>query len=500
MLTRQSNHRPIDGALLRSAFLSGLSGKVCIYSSHVELSRAVNSTVFPSDRSPWTKFIALMLAISALLVSPVFSQESLVASVNPNGASDPNTTIAPEQSIDLTSETNPPLPVAETDEPVESTPATKMDSGIPRRFHYQLRLSVRSVYDDNINLFATNRISDFYTSIEPSVSLGFGDTEGRTENYIRLDYMPAIFLFADHSENDSVQHLMRLEGQYRVNRLTLTLSQMVQIMDGVDVQTQNTVGGLDQQVNLDVAGRTRFNIYSTHLNAAYYVTGKTFLSAGADYTDTHYSSLISSQIITGNFYVNYNYSQKMVVGVGGTAGYDRVDAPNPDQNFEQANVRLSYQATGKLDFAASGGVEFRHFEGDVRDQYVSPVFELGMNYTPFDGTKISVTANRRTLNSAVLAGQDYSVTNISVGLQQRMLQRFFLGLNAGYENSDYFSTVGTAGATRNDDYFFVQPSIAVSVTRFWTVGAYYLHRVNSSTFDAFDFHDNQVGVRATVEF
>jgi hypothetical protein len=111
-----------------------------------------------------------------------------------------------------------------------------------------------------------------------------------------------------------------------------------------------------------------------------------------------------------------------------------------------------------------------------------------------------VTANRRVLNSAVLAGQDYAVTNITAGVQQRLLQRIFLGLNGGYENSDYFSTVGTSGATRNDDYFFIQPSIAVSVTRFWTVGAYYLHRVNSSSFDAFDFHDNQFGLRSTLEF
>jgi hypothetical protein len=190
----------------------------------------------------------------------------------------------------------------------------------------------------------------------------------------------------------------------------------------------------------------------------------------------------------------------MVIGLGGTAGYDRVDAPNPNQNFEQANIRFSYQATGKLDFAAAGGVEFRHFEGDTRDQHVAPVFEIGMNYTPFDGTKISLTANRRVLNSAVLAAQNYSVTNISVGVQQRMLQRFFIGLNGGYENSDYFSTVGTAGPTRKDDYLFIQPSIAAAITRFWTVGAYYLHRVNNSSFDAFDFHDNQVGLRSTLEF
>jgi hypothetical protein len=441
--------------------------------------------------------VALTVLAFAIFTSRGLTQEALLATAE---TTEPNVSIAPEQSIDLTSDVNPPLPVAATDPATDSVPATSVDSGIPRRFHYQFRLAVRSVYDDNINLSRDTRISDFYTSIEPSVMVGFGDIEARTENYIRLDYLPAVFLFADHSENNSVQHVVRLDSQYRINRLTLNLSQIVQIMNGVDVQAQDSAGGLNQQVNLDVAGRTRFNIYTTHGNLAYYLTGKTFLSSGADYTATHYSSLISSEVFSGNLFLNYNYSPKIVVGVGGTAGANRVDAPNPDQTFEQANVRFSYQATGKIDFAASAGAEFRQFDGNNRDQYISPVFEIGMNYVPFDGTKISVTANRRTLNSAVLASQDYVVTNLSVGIQQRLLQRFFLGLNAGYENSDYFSTVSNSGSNRSDNYFFVQPSIAVRVTRFWTVGAYYLHRENSSSFDVFSFHDNQVGLRNTLEF
>jgi hypothetical protein len=411
-----------------------------------------------------------------------------------------NAPIAPEQSVDLSADLNPPLPVATSDSSVESTPATRVDSGIPRRFHYLLRLTIRSVYDDNINLLNDNRISDFYTTIEPAIMLGFGDTFDRIENYIRLDYLPAAFFFADHSENNSLQHVARLDGQYRINRLTLNLSQMVQIMDGVDVQTTDGGGSLNQQVNLDVAGRTEFNVYTTHLNAAYYLTGKTFLSSGADYTSTQYTSLISSEVLSGNIFLNYNYSPKLVVGLGGTAGTNWVDAPNPDQTFEQGNIRVSYQATGKIDFAATAGVEVRHFDGDMRDNYTSPVFEVRTNYVPFDGTKISLSANRRTLNSAVLAAQNYTVTNFTVGVQQRLLRRFTLAFNAGYENSDYFSTIGSTAPTRDDNYFFVQPSIAVQVTRFWTVGAYYLHRENDSSFESFSFHDNQVGLRSSLEF
>jgi hypothetical protein len=156
--------------------------------------------------------LMLALALFALsILSPrLKAQDLLVATTD---TVEPSVQIAPEQSIDLTTDINPPLPVAATDSSVETTPATSIDSGIPRRFHYQLRLTVRSVYDDNINLSQDNRIADFYTTIEPAVMLGFGDTDARIENYIRLDYLPAVFLFADHTENDSVQHVARLDGQ-----------------------------------------------------------------------------------------------------------------------------------------------------------------------------------------------------------------------------------------------------------------------------------------------
>lgn len=457
----------------------------------------MNSAILHTRRTLVIAALAFSLLpwLSARLSAEEFSDLRLATAETAETAP-----IAPEQSVDLSADLNPPLPAATNDSGVESTPATSVDSGIPRRFHYLLRLTVRSVYDDNINLLNENPISDFYTTIEPAIMLGFGDTYDRIENYIRLDYLPAAFFFADNSENNSLQHVARLDGQYRINRLTLNLSQMVQIMDGVNVQTTDGTGSLNEYVNLDVAGRTEFNVYATHLNAAYYLTGKTFLSAGADYTSTQYTSLISSEVLSGNVFLNYNYSPKLVVGLGGTAGTDRVDEPNPDQTFEQANVRVSYQATGKIDFAATVGVEVRHFDGDMRDEYTSPVFEVRTNYAPFDGTKISLSANRQTLNSAVLAAQNYTVTNFTVGVQQRLLRRFSLGVNAGYENSEYFSTIGSTAPTRDDNYFFVQPSIAVQVTRFWTVGAYYLHRENESSFDSFSFHDNQVGLRSSLEF
>lgn len=391
--------------------------------------------------------------------------------------------------------------MAESQKPiVETNPGNEGVSSVPRRFQYGLRLTIRGVYDDNINLSDINRVSDYYFVIEPAIALGFGDIVNRQENYIRLDYAPSIFLFTDHSEADAVQHVIRLEGHHRFGRLNLILSQDVQLLHGANLDVTPISRSVGGNANVDVSGRTRLNAFATHLSASYDLTGKTFLSGGVDYSIWDYSSLISSQSISGNIFINYNYSPKLVIGVGGTGGYNWVDPPNPDQTFEQANVRMTYEATGKIRLNGSAGVEFRQFGNSSRGEYTSPVFELGATYQPFDGTTIAVAGNRRNLNSAALAGEDYTATNIVIGVQQRFLRRIYLGLTGGYENTNYFSTVNGMSATRHDNYYFVKPAIDVRIARFWTVGAYYLRRQNGSSSDGFGFDDNQIGFRNALTF
>jgi hypothetical protein len=372
----------------------------------------------------------------------------------------------------------------------------------PRRFQYRLQVTMRGVYDDNINISQTAKVSDYYFTIEPVLTLGLGDIDGHEDNYIRFDYAPSLFLFVDHSEDDAVQQLIHLEGQHQFSRLTVTLGEEIAILDGTDLRSIADASAPGSHANLDVSGRTKFETYNTRMNASYDLSGKTFLSTGFDslITDYNSSSLFSSADVSENVFINYRYSDKVVLGIGGTGGYDFVDAPNPNQSFEQANLRVSYQATGKISLNFSGGVEFRQFENNSRGEYVSPVFELGATYQLSDSTSMSLTGSRRTFNSGVLAGQDFAGTTIAASLRQRLAQRFYFAVSGGYQNSDYFSTVSGVMANRRDNYYFIEPSLDFPITRFWTVGGYYLHRKNDSSFQSFSFDDNQVGFRTVLTF
>ena len=369
-----------------------------------------------------------------------------------------------------------------------------------RRFHYELTINVAEIYDDNLTLASKNRIHDFYTRIGPALTLGFGDTIAREENFLELYYEPDFLIFADHSNFDVVQQVAHLAGQYRFSRLTVGVVENIQLAETGDSQLPGFTGTIVNGVNIDTGGRRRINTYATHLSAAYELTGKTFLSSAGDYAVIDYSGgLTNSKRISGNLFLNYQYSPKLVVAAGGTGGRDVLNQANSNQNFEQANLRASYYPTGKLSASGLVGLEFRQFDTGSHDS-VTPVFDLSASYKPFDSTSISIDASRGTQTSAGLLGQDYTSTQLQVMAQQRLLQRFILSFTAGYQNLDYFGALPHTVASRKDNYYFIQPAIDARITNFWYAGAFFVYRQNTSNFSNFGFNDTQVGIRTALKF
>ncbi|MBA3960635.1 MAG: outer membrane beta-barrel protein [Chthoniobacterales bacterium] len=471
----------------------------------------------------------LLLALATVgLLSPLHAQEEDTPSPSPTDAQaaatpEPTPPPASDESVadrkqeqvvaegrrrakeEATSESAKPEDVDLTPAPDQralpgndnAAPATGHEqSSTQRRLRYQIGLTLRTVYDDNINISKFDRQSDLYTTIEPTINVGFGDPDN---NFLALTYSPSAFIFISHSENDTLQHIISLAGQYRFPQITVNLSEEIQILDGTGLNSATGTGTDFTRTNLDVSGRTRLNVYSTRVDANYSLTGKTFLTADLSYSLSDYSTLLSSSVISGNVYANYIYSPKLSIGLGATGGYDTSESRNDNQTFEQINVRASYELTGKVSASISAGFEFRQTEGGGSDNG-SPVFDGTILYQPFDGTSVSLLLSRRTENSATLAGQDFHSTQATLSIRQRLLQRFFVGLSIGYENSTYFTTGAGFDSNRSDDYFFAQGSIDFNITNFWTAGVFYFYRESSSSFDLFSFYDNQIGFRTSFTF
>ncbi len=319
-------------------------------------------------------------------------------------------------------------------------------------FHWAFGLTVRGVWDDNIFLSHTDRVSDYYFAIEPEISIGIGDTAGRNRSYLSLSYMPSALLYVDHSNQDAFNQLIHLEGGYDSGRLTLRLYADAAFLESANLNSFVDTTGL--WANTDASAPVRENIFYGGAIANYALTGKVSLQAELGSQIYVYPNHTSSYTLSGGLYIYYNWLPKVTVGVGGTFGYDWVDDPTTNQSFEQVNGRLNWEVTSKFNLYASAGVEFRQFDGN-RGEDTSPVFEVGLVHHPFDGTTFSLAAGRRIYASGFLDNQDYATTYIAARFQQRLFRRVYFGLGGGYENSDYFATDRDVSASGNHDYWFI---------------------------------------------
>ena len=467
--------------------------------------------VLPSDPTAPTT-----IQTSAVPVNPLIPEPILPGAVPPRS---PATSAAPLQPAALVPADPMAIPVAAPAQPE----ATTTNIGTARRFQYAFALTLGATYDDNIFLEPSGQTrADLFFTLQPTVVLGLGGGQGGGEkdNLVRFSYSPQALLYVDHGELDTVQHFVSLSGTYHFNRLTVRGLQEVQILDNTDVgnphpssQISPVPGGAGtgangtpvannpvSSINLDVGQRTRYNLYNTSLSGNYYLSDKLSFDLSGQVNISDYAGeLYSTRQLSGSGFFNYSATGKTTVGVGFTGGYVVADRPNPDQSFEQVNLRLSYVPGPKLIFSGQVGLEFRQ-STDRDNTAVTPVFDLSVTYNPFDGTAFTLSGNRQVYTSAVLAGQDYRLTGFTLSFSQRFFQRFFTRLSIGYTNTDYVATVGNVAASRTDDYFFFQPGLDYNLRENLTVGGFYSRRQSASSQGNRNFSDNQVGARVSYAF
>ena len=411
-----------------------------------------------------------------------------------------------------------------------TTPATEVpgganftnNTGAVRRFQYAFRLSTGVTYDDNLFLASDDAPSvskgvasprrgvsrsDTYFYIDPAISLGYGDFLTRATNYIEFDYNADVLLYTRNTNQDTVQHFATLQGAYHFAQVTLTLSQGVQILDSTEVGSGNNGSqlgggasvGPSTQVNLDASQRTGLNVFSTRVGANYAFSPKSSVDLEGYFAAYDYASLISSDTLSGDVYFNYTPTGKITFGLGVTAGFTLQDAPAPDEAYQQLNLRLNYAATGKLSFGGTLGLEVRESGGDRRT-VVNPVFDLTATYIPFDGTSLSLVANRSVQTSAVLTGADYNSTGFSFSVSQRFFQRVTTHLSLGYTHSDYQNAGSGSVPDRSDNFYFVQPGVEYLIRDNLSAGVSYTHRQNVPSVSGSGFSDNQISAHLSLSF
>jgi Putative beta-barrel porin 2 len=364
-------------------------------------------------------------------------------------------------------------------------------------FEYALHLSVRGASDDNIGLTHLNRLDDWFVQIQPSLMLGVGEV-AKQGTFILVNYLPSFYRYDEHSEFDSDQHVARVLAGIKAPNLILRVSQDIAILNNIVLAASSS-----ERLSLVPSGRTDLDIYGTDLSANYNMTPHDFIFAELTILRTKYAEpLVSSEVDTASLYLNHGFSQILVLGLGVEGGYDAVDFPTPDQTFARATAHLNFTPSKEFSVDVIAGEEFRDFENIARGTYSTPVFSISSAWSPSESTRVTLSARRQIDNSAALNAQDYVDTSVSGMIRERVCKQLYLAVLGGSEHIEYFNTISLPIPlpTLRSDYYYIQPSADILLTRFWSLGGYYLRRQNSGSISTVDFYSNEFGFRTVLKF
>jgi hypothetical protein len=346
-------------------------------------------------------------------------------------------------------------------------------------------LSAGEMYDDNI-FISPNKVGDYVTSIAPHVDYELGDRTAPHANYFNLYFAPTFYLYDRNPAQDRQNYNADVYYQHQWTRLTLGLEQQYLHLTDTDI---------------DIGNFATRDIYTTNFNASYIYNGKLTLFAKATQKITNY--VTNSQVSTNEWIVDthflYQLAPKLSVGAGPQVGFiDIIGAPN--EVYQSLLGHLTYNPEGKLSVTFAGGVKYLQNEGPAPD-HVLPIFDFTGTYTPHDGTILTLSASRETEPSYGTVGQEILNTTAQLSLRQRFLQDCYFTVSGGYTEAMYeFGSVATVGTQRRDDYYFANVGVEWDPRTWLQVAANYERSADNSNLPQNTYNDNQLGVKASVNF
>ena len=432
----------------------------------------------------------LLLLTALAICSPALSyaQEQSQITFNPGAGGyqqNPPTVSTPiGPPIEFNPQLNEVPQPAPANELVPSEKKNVIEEAAQKLWRLILTFQTGVYYDSNIFISENNAKGDTVFQVAGGFTFEIGDYRSQTNNFLKLKYLATAYFYADRSNLNGVNQDFVLNGQYRFSRLTLQSNIAFSYLNGPD----RLAGTFTDRYYIDSLFR-----------ALYDLTDKTQLHAEFEQISSLYPSQFDSFEYIGRLGADYLITPKIKLGVEGVIGSLHIESGG-ESFYGQGRARAAYKFTEKLIFLASAGFEVRNY-GSRDYVKATPVFDLGVQYSPFVDTTLGLTAFRRIFASPVEVGQVFTATGLQASVGQRFFQRFGTSVFFGYEHDSYNASGANAiNLQRTDDYVYVQPNISYEIGDWFTVNVYYQYSHNDSSLHGASFDDHRVGMRAIFAF
>ncbi len=370
------------------------------------------------------------------------------------------------------------------------------------------RMAVTAMYDDNLFITSSNRLSDMEWTISPGVTLAAGDVSlylpgsvtlsqirnllnysllddsSRPERYLAVDYTPSANLFIDHSKYDNVDHTAGFSTGYDFARLVTGLD-----LDFSRIAVKdNSIGSRVTRDMIDAKLRSRYELTD---RSAFEINGQ---YRRLSYQNEFYQGY--DEFLNEDWF-DRKVGARLEIGAGIAFGFVYPQFSS-DQTYQQAFLRAIYRLTGKLNVRAYAGAEWRHY-GSGGGETTDPVFSVEAIYQPRLSTRLTLEGHQRTAPSFG-ADYNYQIFGFTAGVAQQLTGSLDAELICSYENVDYVRLSPGLSDNRSDGYLAIRANLGYEFNSHLKAVLFYNRGQDDSNLSRYTYANNLVGVRMSWRF
>ena len=351
-------------------------------------------------------------------------------------------------------------------------------------------LSERVEYETNIFQTPSHAKDDVIFKTIPGFVIDY--TFGA--HSLSAGYRAEILKYVDLTDQDTVHHIAA--GQLRLDFPRLLLSLKDDFTRTSDPPGTELTGRILSTTNV-LKPEAEFRLTSR------FSTGLSYAWTRVRFDDDFIADLIDRDEHLIGASVFWKFVPKADLGLTYAYGWtDFTEAT--DRNFVRHQVLAFVRGdlTPKLSSTLRAGVEIRVPDNSNQEGFTGLIFGGDLAYRPTERTTITLSVDRSTQESTFATTPFYTTTNATLLAQHQILPKLSIGARIGGGVNDYSTKQTVDGKTdwRRDSFLAAGAQLEYAVQPWLRLGLEYLRTSRDSNFSPFNFVDDKITGRVTLQF
>jgi hypothetical protein len=338
------------------------------------------------------------------------------------------------------------------------------------------RISYRHTMANGLPVLGGRRVSSEIRTVAPGLSIDLGQSW-------TMDYSPTWVSYTARAMSDSFDQSARLTGATSFQDWAFQFAQSYS-------DTNPTL--------IETAQQTAQEIWTTNLGASYRYSEKVQFQASAGMTERYTTISPNIRVWSGRGTISLKATSLLSLNLNPDFSYTEIDDA-ADIYGEKLTAQLVWRPLDKLTVSGGGGMEFTHSRSASGKDLTNPVFDLSLNYQPFETTSITMASSRSVANS-YFSDQVTETFLWRAGIQQRLLGRYYLSANYSRSEGDYTATNNLVVTSRVDKVESLGARLTTKLFGRLSLSALYQRSKNTSSVSLFSFTSRQYGVELQYSF